>query len=375
MRILMWVSFYWPEIGGVETFTRQLAHALKRRGHTVCIITAHGRLRCPDVSDDDGIAVHRFPFWEAIEKRDPVLMLETHKRLTALKTAFKADIIHGNSLDVGTLFQVRSRHIAPVPSVITLHWTPPAEYWIEDGVVGTLLRSATWIAAISSHQMALIQQTLPERHTRASLFLNGLDAPQLPPTPIADGCQRILCIGRLVKDKGFDLALTAFARIHKEFPNARLVVGGDGVERPTLEQLAGTLGIADQTDFIGWVSHDDVPALMNQSLMVVMPSRCEPFGLVALETGHMERPIVATRVGGLADIVADGETGFLVPEGDVDALAAAMAHLMQRPAEAVRMGRAGRKRAIAHFSGEHNTDLYEALFQRLTQERTDAIAG
>ena len=373
MRILMWVSFYWPQIGGVETITRQLAHALKKRGHTVCIFAAHGNITLPDVSDDDGIVVHRFPFWEAIGQRDPLLIYATQKRLDAVKKEFAPDLIHLNCFDPSLFFQRRSAGVMPAPTVITLHWTPPSELWEINELLRQTLLEASWIVAISQHQLGIVNTIMPSMSDRLSIIVNGLNEPPIASVPVAEDNQRILCIGRLVRDKGFDLSLDAFAQIVGEFPNARLIIAGDGIEKRSLQQLAQTLGIASQVDFTGWVSHEDVPEAMNQSSMVLMPSRFEPFGLVAVEAGQMSRPIIATAVGGLVDIVVDGETGLLVPDEDVAGLAGAIARLLRDPPLCARLGQAGSVRAREKFAAERNTADYESLFKRLT-ENTNVVA-
>ncbi len=104
-----------------------------------------------------------------------------------------------------------------------------------------------------------------------------------------------------------------------------------------------------------------------------MPSRWEePFGLVAVEAALMARPVVASRVGGLAEVVADGETGLLVDKEDPAALARAVTHLLKNPATAERMGQAARRRARELFGFDRQVDAYDGLYQRLAEETTHA---
>ena len=124
--------------------------------------------------------------------------------------------------------------------------------------------------------------------------------------------------------------------------------------------------VDDAVDFRGWVQPQDVPALLNQATLLLVPSRWqEPFGLVALEGMRMARPIVATRVGGLPEIVIPGETGLLVEREDDAGMAEAMLHLLARPTLAVDMGSAGRARARSVFSFTGMVDAYEALYRQL----------
>jgi glycogen(starch) synthase len=132
-----------------------------------------------------------------------------------------------------------------------------------------------------------------------------------------------------------------------------------------LERQAAELGIAKVVDFIGWVVPEQVSALINTATIVVMPSRREPFGLVALEAAQMARPIVATRVGGLPEVVEHEQTGLLVENEDVHQLAESIAGLLEHPETAARLGQTARRRAIERFSWDHCVGAYEALYHQL----------
>ncbi|MEO8084725.1 MAG: glycosyltransferase family 4 protein, partial [Ardenticatenales bacterium] len=135
--------------------------------------------------------------------------------------------------------------------------------------------------------------------------------------------------------------------------------------RAELERLAATLGVASAVEFVGRVAPQDVPALINTASLVVVPSRWdEPFGLVALEAALMERPVVATRVGGLVEAVEHGITGLVVDKEDPEALADAIVALLEDCPTADRMGRAGRTRARDRFGWSRCVDEYDRLYQQ-----------
>jgi glycogen(starch) synthase len=142
-----------------------------------------------------------------------------------------------------------------------------------------------------------------------------------------------------------------------------------------LERQAAELRLAESVDFVGWVAPHKVPALMNTTTVVVMPSRCEGFGLVALEAALMARPIVATRVGGLPEVVAHNETGLLIERDDSKAMAEAIAALLVDRNMATQMGRAGRLRAQKRFCWIRCVDAYVALYQELTRETVHVDAA
>ena len=175
-------------------------------------------------------------------------------------------------------------------------------------------------------------------------------------------------MGRIERDKGFDIALRAFVRLRQRFPAARLTIAGDGSERRPLESLATQLGLDARAIFVGRLERDEIAPMINSATLVLVPSRYrEPFALVALEAAQMARPVVATRWGGLVESVADGESGILVENEDVAAFADAMEFLIDNPDKARSMGARGRERARELFSLERCVSEYEALYQQLAE--------
>ena len=171
-------------------------------------------------------------------------------------------------------------------------------------------------------------------------------------------------MGRLYcPDKGVDLALSAFASVSGRFPDARLTLAGDGQDRVKLEKQAVQLGISDMVEFLGWVDNGEVPSLMNTSTVVLVPSRIEAFGLVALEAALMARPVVASDAGGLPEVVVNGETGLIFEKDDKDGFAKAITFLLENPEEASRMGQRARHRALETFRWDRYVDAYDALYR------------
>jgi glycosyltransferase involved in cell wall biosynthesis len=159
--------------------------------------------------------------------------------------------------------------------------------------------------------------------------------------------------GRLVTLKGVDVLLRAAATL----PGLRVEVAGDGPERSRLE------AIDPSATFLGWQPRlDDLLARWD---LFALPSREEAFGIAALEAMAAGRPVVATRVGGLPELIDDGLTGLLVPPDDPPALAAALASLAADPARRARMGEAGRARAATHFAPERMVAAVASLYDQL----------
>jgi len=231
-----------------------------------------------------------------------------------------------------------------------------------------MLRAADWVTGKSAAVLAQARRLAPEITSRSSVIHNGFEVPALLPEPLPTDTPRILCLGRLAVQKGFDVALTAFASITDHFPSARLILAGDGPERSALEHRVADLGLANVVDFLGWVSPHDVLPLINTATMVVIPSRWEGLPSVVLQAAMMARPVVATRVSGLSEVVVHQNTGLLVEPEDSQALAEAIVLLLDQSETAVRMGLAARRRVQELFNWEKCVTAYDALWQRLTME-------
>lgn len=173
----------------------------------------------------------------------------------------------------------------------------------------------------------------------------------------------ILTVGSLVPLKGFDTLLEAVAGLT---PPPHLWIAGNGPEGHTLTRLAHALGIGDRVQFLG--RRDNVADLMVAADVVALPSRREAGGLVAIEAMALGRPVVASRVGGLALAVEDGVNGVLVPPDDPDALAAALVALLRDGALRERLGAAARRQAAAEDRSpapfaERHAALYRAVIE------------
>ena len=178
-------------------------------------------------------------------------------------------------------------------------------------------------------------------------------------------------VGRLALQKGQRHLIAAMPLLLERVPRARAIIAGGGDLEDYLRDLANEMGVADRVHVLG--PRKDVPALMHAIDVFVMPSIWEGFGLVLLEAMAAGRPIVASRVATIPEVVADGESGLLVPAGDPLALATALAELAEQPALAVRMGEAGRERLRKQFSVEKMVGDTELLYRELLEERS--LAG
>jgi len=175
-------------------------------------------------------------------------------------------------------------------------------------------------------------------------------------------------VARLDPQKGHIYLLTAFAKVVETLPQARLLVVGDGYLRGDLERQVKELEIVHQAIFTGW--RNDVPYIMADLDLLILPSLWEGFGLVLLEGMALAKPIVATRVSAIPEIVVDGETEVLIPPKDSNSLAKAVTKLLQNPVLTNEVGRKGRERLKREFSVEEMVKQTERVHERLMEERS-----
>jgi glycosyltransferase involved in cell wall biosynthesis len=168
--------------------------------------------------------------------------------------------------------------------------------------------------------------------------------------------------GRFTHEKGADVLLRALAQL----TGVTAVLVGDGELRPASEVLASELGVADRAIFTGW--REDARELMATWDVFVLPSRREGFGISIVEAMLAGLPVVATSVGGVPEVVVDGENAILVPPDDPGALAVAIRRLLDDPQLRRRLGQSGRRRALERFSPQTMATAFLALYARLLQD-------
>jgi glycogen(starch) synthase len=365
MRVLFWSLTFWPNIGGLEVLTSKLLPSLRQRGYEFLVVAPKNYTDLPDSEEYEGIPIRRLAFQAPVRPGiDQVFALR--QEVVALKRRFTPDLIHINGIGgPSDFFHLTTMQAHKAPVVVTLHNPWPL---LADGIATETLLKADWVVGVSTSILERARRLASEINFHSSVIYNALPSPGLAPQPLPFFQPRLLCVGRLAYEKGVDIAIRAFRMILERFPRARLTIAGDGPLRSELVQQAASVGVDHAVDFIGWVVPDAVAALLNQHTLVLMPSREEPFGLVALQAALMSRPIVATRVGGLPEVVLHAKTGYLVDSEDAASMADAALLLLSRPELAKKLGRAARSRAQVVFGWEEQVDKYDTLYRKIAQQ-------
>lgn len=364
MRILFWQETFWPQIGGVEAQAEWLLPALRARGHDIVVVTRQDAPDLPRVTRWEGVSLHRFPFWQALDSSRPSAVLALQREIEQLERAFAPEVVHLSGFGPTALFLLHARRAHRAPLLVTIH----SSNNLTSGrttLTERTLASADWVSACSQAMLDDARRCVPAIAARSSVVYNGVPVPPLAPAPLPVDEPRVLCLGHLVEHKGFDLVVDAVAALIARFPTLRLILAGDGPALATLEQRAAEAGIGPAVEFPGLVPRTEVARLINSATIVAVPSRRESFGLVAVEAALMQRPVVAARVGGLPEVVAHEETGLLVEPENSAALAHAIASLLSNPQTAERMGVAARSRAQSKFALGAQCDAYEDLYRRI----------
>jgi glycosyltransferase involved in cell wall biosynthesis len=389
---------YWYPSYAEDTqaiYVHDINRHLVRQGHKVYVVTP-GRPGVPLRETFDGVEVIRFPF-ELPESlsygrvaQSKVTNLARMNRLIIMAKYLVAqyrhsviegrrlgvDIVHGHwAIPTGPALVAAARRLK-VPSVITMHggdvYVNVAEgydfptRWYVRPVLRWTLRNASALTAISADcknhalQAGAIESSI-------SVVMNGADLRRFSPALERDassdfGSRMIFACRQLFPRKGIRFLIEAVAKLKAKYPDINLMIAGDGFERPALEDLAKTLGIADKTRFLGWVANKELPRYFRSCAVSVIPSLEEGFGIPAAEAMGCEIPVVATDAGGLPEVVENGVTGYVVPKGDAAALAEGIDRLLADDALRSQMGKAGRARAIERFDWDLSVKQFEAVY-------------
>lgn len=206
---------------------------------------------------------------------------------------------------------------------------------------------------------------------RTHVHYTGVASTTIMPRDRSEETLTILHVARLVEMKGTRYLIHAFKMLRRRHPGARLVIIGDGPLRRSLSRLAATLELSDHVVFLGALPFTQVTLWMRKAAMLVLPSiltssgRVEGLGMVLLEAAATGVPVVGSDVGGIAEAVIDGETGFLVPARDPEALSRRMSDLLDEPLLRQRMGVRARAFVEQHFDANRQNEKLEAYYDSL----------
>lgn len=366
MKIAIFASAFHPSLGGVEELVRQLAHALVRAGHEAIVVTERWPRDLPAIEEFEGLRVYRFPFRVATAARRLSVRLRsaiTHRLTSSLierqiadvLKREKIDIVHVQCVSSNAIYAQHAARRLNLPFVVTLQGeltmdatqlfqrSPQARQMMRDA-----LENADAITGCSGQTVSEAQEFFEQPFgDRARTVYNGIRLADFENVvSYAHSRPYTLGIGRHVPQKGFDVLLRAYAQMRREVPDAPdLLLAGDGALHETLKSLGQELGLDGQVHFVGRVDRAGAVALFKGCEFFVLPSRHEPMGIVNLEAMAAGKAVIASRVGGVPELVEDGQNGLLVAPDDPTFLALALRRLVEDPDLSRRLGECGAERA------------------------------
>jgi N-acetyl-alpha-D-glucosaminyl L-malate synthase BshA len=367
----------YASVGGSGVVATELAHALADRGHDIHLISAElpfrWRWATPGLSFER-VEIPSYPLF-----REPQYLLALTNTLVRVSRRHRLDIIHAHyavphATAAYLAHRILSADTRPPRTVTTLHGT-------DITLVGSDASYADVVAFSieGSHGITAVSESL-KRDTETALAIqneirvipNFLDvevwARRPDPALRARLCSPDVCEAVVVHVSNFrpvkrvELVLEIFRRIQQRI-GARLVMIGDGPDRHAVERQAADAGLSDVVDFVG-EQQDLVPWLSTADLFL-LPSSQESFGLAALEAMSCGVPVVASRVGGLPDVITHGATGFVFDPDDIQGMAECGISLLTAPARARAIGAAAAAEVRARFSAAKVVPQYEAFYEEV----------
>jgi alpha-maltose-1-phosphate synthase len=380
LRVSLLTREYPPEVyGGAGVHVTYLARELA----PLVDLTVH----CQGADRPDAVA-HR-P-WDLLADANQALqVMSTDLSMTAALslTGDDAQLVHSH-----TWYANLGGHLAAmlygIPHVMTMHSLEALRPWKAEQLGGGY-RLSTWcervsadsaaaVVAVSDGMRADIMTAYPEIPAeRIRVIRNGIDTTEYHPDPATDVLERygidlrrpyVIFVGRITRQKGVPVLLRAASGLD---PRAQLVLCAGQADTPELEaEVTGLVdGLRASRSGVVWIPEmlpkREVIQLLTHATVFAIPSIYEPLGIVNLEAMACGTAVVGSRTGGIPEVVADGETGLLVPPGEPEPLAEALNALIRDPDRAAAMGQAGRKRAVAEFGWAAIAAQTAALYAEL----------
>jgi glycosyltransferase involved in cell wall biosynthesis len=267
-----------------------------------------------------------------------------------------------------------------IPSIITMHggdvyvnpeqgYDFPTRWYVRPALRWTLRHAGALTAITEDCRQHALRAGAPADRIR--LVFNGTDLRRFSPAENGNrgdsrfGPNMIFACRQLFPRKGIRFLIEAAAKLKPRFPDLKVVIAGDGFERPELVRLAENLGLGPDVTFLGSVPNTELPPYYRGAAVSVIPSLEEGFGIPAAEAMGCEVAVVASDAGGLPEVVENGVTGLVVPRGDATALAQAIGSLLADPERRRAMGQAGRARALRLFDWDRSAEQFEQLYREV----------
>ncbi len=393
MRIALLTPDYYPALGGVETVVAHLARHFRQAGHDVLVVSGRRYSHLPEVEIVDDTTIVRVPQFvpfvtmqsdiagraKALAKglASPFLLYPAYRRLRQRLREFAPDVVNVHYVGRNAIWARRLRADLNALLVTTVHGEDvrrdPWRSTIARRLVISTLQSSDMILSNSRYILDEAAKLVPDVRAKGLVVGNGIE-PEEPVSVEPTGLKRpyVLMLGRLVREKGFDIGIEAFSTLAPECPTLTLAIVGDGTERRALQAQVRRRDLNNQVVFYGRADAQVRNRILAEAECLLVPSREEAFGIVALEAMRAGCPVVAAAVGGLPEIVQHEKTGLLVPPGDIRAMALAVLRILRNRGFAEQLTRAAREYVLANFTWDIVAQRYLRAFRAALAQRAGA---
>lgn len=367
--------------GGVASVVGNLGRYLEAEGHSVLFLNPGASRRPVEKRTKWGFSGFELPLRPPVVRGRPirgfiaflVFLPVTLYWIMRLIRAHRVDIVNLHYPLRSFIYFALCQRIMPFRLVTSVHGADlfpegrPKRGYAASMV--WLLRTSDLIVAPSRHYMEDVLSLFPELGNKATFIHNGVDLQELhcQQDNTADGRvgKYLLCIAHHNRRKGLDVLIKAFAELNNEYPALRLLLAGDGPLRAELEDLARSLALQERVAFLGRRSRTEIPSLIMGCEAVVVPSIAESFGIVVLEGMACRKPVVASGVGGIPEIITSGQDGLLVEPGNPAALADALRTVLEDEELRDTIAANGYQTVKRRFEWRHTGARYLEEYSRL----------
>jgi glycosyltransferase involved in cell wall biosynthesis len=401
MRVFQWVNYFLPSVGGTQLATYHLSKEIAKQNVHVRILTfnvnplepmktGYFTMGLPSFERISGVPVYRLPVLYIGKTTKPRPLYKIIVSLSAVRMILreKPDVVHfqGANEVLQAIIVFFASIFSGSKTVLTTHGLHEqirlfrkrgVSRWVNEAFLRIALGMANNVIALSNSDIAPLS-FLGVPLAKIYIIPNGIDLSKYSPSPLGsqpagrslvpDG-PFVLCVARIRENKGIESLMKAAANIISKRPDVKFVVVGNRSESYALklDRLSEKLGLEKNFLFTGYVKDEsDVIELYKAACAFVLPSFMESLPLVLLEALASGLPVVATRVGGIPELISSSE-GILVAPGDVDGLSSSLLFLLENDAARIRMGQNARKKAESYSwrkIGQRTISLYAKLLKK-----------
>ncbi len=346
------VIFGWADSVHIQRWV----YGLSRRGYHIKLISAGGK----ELDGIETVILPRTGKWSYLKNASAAIR---HAR------EFRPHLVHAH---YAAGFGWWAHKLGFTPTVVSVWGSDIAEMsfpsWLYASGIRKTLRQATHVTATSDFLKRLTLQLTPDVEPRLSVIPFGVRLPEEILPPPEEPPLRLCYLKGHHPRYGAPILLEALRHVTRILPEVHLSIAGEDSHTPHLKKLTQKRGLEKHVTFVGFVRREEINSFLQQHHVMVMPSLAEAFGVAALEAQANRRPVIASDVGGIPEVVKDGKTGILVPPSQPHLLADTIITLAGEPEKRTMLGNAGYEFVKQNYREEKTLDLMSKLYERIIRE-------